>query len=265
MSDPAVARARLASDDHVDQVRALFDLKAGGWPAKYAADGALTGRLTLLAETVHDLTRAGGALLDLGCGSGELARSLAADGFTVTGCDIAPKMVRQAAAADRAGAVRWIRLAPHWETLPLAAGSLDTIVAASVLEYVGDPAAVLADCARVLRPGGVLLCTVPNMSHPVRWLEWPLRLAAGGQVAMAALALLAPRDAGRRVAEYLVYLRISCQRQRISWWHRTARQAGLSPVPMRRQQRQPLSLLILALPADRVGRPATLEAQCQLQ
>jgi SAM-dependent methyltransferase len=125
--------------------------------------------------------------------------------------------------------------------------------------------AVLAECARVLRPGGLLVCTVPNVAHPVLWLEWPLRLATRRPAAMAELAILVPGDAGRRVAEYLAYLRISYQRQRVSWWHAAAGQVGLRPVPLRRQ-RQPLSLLILALPRDRTGQqPVTLEEQCQRQ
>jgi SAM-dependent methyltransferase len=250
----------------VDQVRALFDLKAGGWPAKYAADGPLTGRLALLARTVGSLTRTGGELLDLGCGSGELARRLAADGYTVTGCDIAPAMLRQAAEADHERAVRWIELEPRWEALPLAAGRLDTVVAASVLEYVRDPHAVLAECARVLRPGGVLVCTVPNPAHPVRWLEWPLRLAARSPAGTAALAVPAPAAAWRRGREYLTYLRISCQPRRVSWWHGAGRRAGLEPRQAGRQPRQPLSLLILARPADRAGqRPQNLGEQCQRQ
>ena len=86
--------------DHVDQVRTLFDTKAAGWPEKYAADGRLAGRLAQLAGAAGELVAAGGELLDLGCGSGELARHLAAAGYRVTGCDIAPQMLRQAAAAD---------------------------------------------------------------------------------------------------------------------------------------------------------------------
>jgi SAM-dependent methyltransferase len=259
MGDRTAAWAAPATGDHADQVRALFDAKAGGWPAKYTADGPLTGRLAQLARAVRDLTRAGGDLLDLGCGSGELARRLAADGYVVTGCDIAPAMVRQATEADREHAVRWIQLEPRWEALPLPPGSLDTVVAASVLEYVPEPGAVLAECARVLRPGGVLLCTVPNVAHPVRWLEWPLRLAARSPAGTAALASGA---AGRRDREYLTYLRTSCQRRRITWWHATGRQAGFEPAAMGRQPRQPLSLLILARPGDHTGhRPKPLGEQ----
>jgi SAM-dependent methyltransferase len=266
MADRTTAVSGRAGAEHADQVRALFEVKADGWPAKYAADGALSGRLALLAGTVRDLTRPGGEVLDLGCGSGDLARRLAADGYLVAGCDIAPAMVRQATEADRERAVRWIRLEPRWKALPLPRGQLDTIVASSVLEYVRDPPAVLAECARVLRPGGVLVCTVPNVGHPVRWLEWPLRLAARSPAGPAALAALMPGHAGRRAGEYLSYLRVSCQRRRLPWWHAAASQAGLVPVPTRRQPRRPLSLLILARPAERAGqRPETLGEQCQRQ
>src|ERR1700722_18079251 len=100
--------------DYVDQVRTLFDTKASGWPEKYAADGRLAGRLAQLAAAVGGLVAAGGELLDLGCGTGELARSLAAAGYQVTGCDIAPLMLREAATADQEQAVRWFRLEPTW-------------------------------------------------------------------------------------------------------------------------------------------------------
>jgi SAM-dependent methyltransferase len=47
------------------------------------------------------------------------------------------------------------------ESVPLAADSVDAVICAELLEHVPDPRAVLGEVARVLRPGGVLLISVP--------------------------------------------------------------------------------------------------------
>jgi SAM-dependent methyltransferase len=259
VSEQTAAPASRAAAGHADLVQALFDAKAAGWPAKYAAGGRLAGRLIQLARAVGALAPPDGELLDLGCGSGELARHLAGCGYRVTGCDVAPTMLSQAALADVRHAVRWVRLEPCWQALPFAEGSLDAVVSASVLEYVPDPGVVLAECARVLRPGGVLVCTVPDVTHPVRWLEWPLRLAASTSLATGVLGGGAlASGASRRTAQYLAYLRASRQRRRVGWWYAAARRAGLEPVPVARTPRAPLRLLVFFMPGStRAGRPRT--------
>ena len=239
MADQALA--------HTEEVRRLFDAKAASWAAKYAPQGRLTERLTQLADAAGSHIPAGGRVLDLGCGTGDLARQLAASGLRVTGCDISANMLRRAAAADAAGTAEWVALAPGWQELPFAPASFDAVLAASVLEYVGSPAAVLGECARVLRPGGVLLCTVPDLAHPVRWLEW----------AAAWLARLpAVQAAGTtwpRLGPYLTYLRISRQRRSTRWWGATAAHAGLVTVPRaaRAAERSPLRLFIFQRPGSR--------------
>jgi SAM-dependent methyltransferase len=244
---PDIPGAQVDSD-HENRVRSLFERKAARWPGKYEPGGPLAGRLAQLAAVIAEMVPPGGELLDLGCASGELARSLAVAGYQVTGCDIAPRMLRQAAAADDVRAVRWVELEPGWQMLPFAAGRLDAIVAASVLEYVRNPGAVLSESARILRPGGVLLCTVPNVAHPIRWLEWPL-----GLVAKSPLTSLAGRAHGRP-AQYLAYLRTSRQRWRVRWWHTAARRVGLMPVPVPRTRREPLHLLAFTRPGNTGGQ-----------
>ena len=180
-------------------------------------------------------------MLDLGCGTGELARALAAAGFGVTGCDISAEMLRQAAGTPGRCA-GWVRLEPHWRALPFASAAFDAVVAASVLEYVAEPATVLAECARVLRPGGVLLGTVPDLRHPVRWAEWPARR----------LAAWAPPGSRSRWQRYRGYLRSSRQRHRAAWWQAAAASADLGLVPLPDGARSSLRLLVFRY-ADHAG------------
>lgn len=208
---------------HPDRVKELFDAKASTWSAKYAPEGRLNDRLTHLTTTLSYLVPADGRVLDLGCGTGELSRSAAARGICVTACDISSEMLRLAASADRAAEVDWIQLDPGWRRLPFGPETFDAVVAASVLEYVTEPGAVLLECARVLRREGVLLCTVPDLTHPVRWFEWSA--AAVARVSLIkALGLRWPR-----LEHYLSYLSTSQQRHTARWWRAVAARAGLHP------------------------------------
>ena len=230
---------------HTEEVRRLFDAKAASWAAKYAPQGRLTGRLAQLSCVAGSQVPAGGCVLDLGCGTGELTRHLAASGLRATGCDISANMLNQAAAADSAGTAEWVPLDPGWQALPFASASFDAVIAASVLEYVDSPAAVLGECARVLRPGGIVLCTVPDLAHPVRWLEW---------AAAAITRLPAVQAAGTiwpRLGRYLTYLRISRQRHSVSWWCAVAAQAGLVAIRRpARAERSPLRLFTFQRPGS---------------
>jgi ubiquinone/menaquinone biosynthesis C-methylase UbiE len=230
---------------HAEQVQQLFDAKALTWSAKYVGDGRLTGRLTHLLDAVNSHAPAQGCVLDLGCGTGELARELASKGLHVVGCDISAEMLSLAAHDSTAPDVHWIQLNTGWTALPFEACAFDVIAASSVLEYVADPAAVLHECARVLRHGGTLVCTVPNICHPVRWLE---AIAQAGTSRSAALVV------GRvepRVADYIAYLRASRQRHSASWWSATAAKAGLQQrTTVTRADRSTLRLFVFRRPND---------------
>ena len=213
--------------DAAVQVRQLFDTKAAAWPLKYAPDGRLAGRLTRLARAVTYHVPAGGGVLDLGCGTGELAAAMADAGMRATGCDISPEMLSRAAAADSTGVVDWVQLDPGWRRLPFEPETFDAVIAASVLEYVDDPVAVLRECCRVLRPGGVVLCTVPDPRHPIRWAEWLLGVAV--RVPLIRL----PGRRWPRLGGYVTYLRISRHRHSSRWWRAAGTRAGLLGVDVR--------------------------------
>jgi SAM-dependent methyltransferase len=89
-----------------------------------------------------------GRLLDLGCGERPYSGDLPA-GVRAVAVDVpAP-----ASAADV-----W-SLA---DALPFASGAFDTVLCTQVLEHVPDPAALLGEAARVLRPGGRLVLSAPQ-------------------------------------------------------------------------------------------------------
>lgn len=234
-----------------DQVRWLFDAKAAAWSQKYAPGGALVRRLACFDAALHGHVPTAGQVLDLGCGTGNIAHSLAASGMQVTGCDISKEMLRHAADQDLADIVEWVPLDTGWRVLPFPSDTFHAIIAASVLEYVESPSTVIRECARVLRPGGVMVCTMPNPAHPVRWMEWMVNLVVGG-TGIVATARRSPR-----LNSYLVYLQISRHRHLSKWWSATAASCGLLAVPRlgRTRAHSPLRMMVFQRPDHRASSP----------
>lgn len=111
-------------------------------------------------------------LLDVGCGTGNLAGELLAAGHRVTALDRLP----EALGAARAGARTVGLLRADAGRLPLRSGAFDAVTMIDVLEHVDD-AAALAELGRVVRPGGLLVLTVPAAP----WL-WSHRDRAAGHL-----------------------------------------------------------------------------------
>ncbi len=106
---------------------------------------------------------AGARALDVGCGGGLLAEELARAGAETAALDLSPNALAQARAHAAAGglAVDYRRedAAAHAAARP---GHYDVLTCMELLEHVPDPAALLADCARLLRPGGALFLSTLN-------------------------------------------------------------------------------------------------------
>src|SRR5690606_36769703 len=88
----------------------------------------------------------GRTYLDLGCGEGRLMAALQRAGSVPVGVDVAPDLLSRAAAF---GAVHRAEVPP----IPLASDSVDGVVLVLALEHIRDEEEVLAEAARVTRPG----------------------------------------------------------------------------------------------------------------
>ena len=165
-------------------------------------DYARTARaLAPAAEVLLDAASAtaGQRVLDVGCGTGNVALAAAARGAAATGVDPSARLVALARErAARAGADARF-LTGDAGRLPLPDGAFDATVSAFAVIFAPDPARALAEMVRVTRPGGAVALTSWCSEGPIFAAGRILREAfpAGDGRAGAALAR---RRLGRRGA-----------------------------------------------------------------
>lgn len=149
-SDAQVERAWLAATLHADIIQAL-----GGDPAVPAPR----------------------RVLDVGCGTGDLVRSLADAGWDAHGTEPSAEIAAAGRALGLDIEIKPARMYLHdW----LAAGHprFGAVTLINVLEHVPDPIGLLRDIAGVLAPGGRLVLRVPNDFNP---LQMAALRALGGE------------------------------------------------------------------------------------
>ncbi len=109
-------------------------------------------------------------VLEVGCGGGELLRRVAQRARLAVGVDLSLEGLSLArervgfgeGSGPDAGSV----LCARAESLPLADGAFDAVVAQHLLEHLPDPVTALQEWRRVLRPEGILALVTPNASYP---------------------------------------------------------------------------------------------------
>ncbi|WP_249975438.1 class I SAM-dependent methyltransferase [Vreelandella olivaria] len=134
--------------------------------------------LNLLDVAEHSL------VLDIGSGLGGLMRQGSALGFHMVGLDITHrfnilnKALSEIAVHQNGAAQRWVT--GNAGALPFAANSFDAVLFQHSLMNMPDPAQVIAECHRVLRPGGKLVMhevisggQSANLRFPVPWADTP--------------------------------------------------------------------------------------------
>jgi methionine biosynthesis protein MetW len=113
-----------------------------------------------VAQLVRHTIPPGARCLDVGCGAGHTAEVLTAHGCDYVGVDISETAVQQARA--RGLDARWI---DDSGALPFAEASFDAVVCFEVLEHIFSPQLSVREMFRVLRPGGVVIATTPNVAY----------------------------------------------------------------------------------------------------
>jgi len=123
-----------------------------------------TYKLKLLEIAAPSL--ANSSILDVGCGTGQMAQRLNALGAQVVGVDFSLNGLRHAAAYAAALQTNLD------QSLPFANEQFDAVWCTEVIEHVISPLHLLQELHRILRPGGRLFLTTPNSAfHFFRYLE----------------------------------------------------------------------------------------------
>lgn len=97
------------------------------------------------------------AVLDIGCGSGRISQQLMEYGYTVQGLDFSEEAVKKALAKGVSA-----KQANLDEGIPEPNARYDVVWAGDIVEHVFDPIGLLRESERVLKPGGVILITIPS-------------------------------------------------------------------------------------------------------
>ncbi len=173
----------VSSATEAQYIRSLarFDNTAGTLPdAKSQArhDKNSARRLDKIAATAG-LNPAAIRLLDVGCSSGAFLATACSLGFQAEGVEPSAEAART---AQNSGLKVY---SGYLEQARFPDASFNAITLIEIVEHLRDPLAMLRECARILKPGGVLLITTPNAhswtarSMGARWAGFSLNDMGG--------------------------------------------------------------------------------------
>ena len=165
-NDPAFAAQAEADRLRLGQIRSAREARAADYFARHAAqwdvlrslhsaDAAVEAELRRLLDGAAQNDSGLGSLLDVGTGTGRMAELFEPIADAVVALDNSPEMLRLARARLQHLAPGRVELVQgDFAALPFADASFDTVLFHQVLHYAQSPEVVLAEAARVTRPGG---------------------------------------------------------------------------------------------------------------
>jgi SAM-dependent methyltransferase len=115
----------------------------------------------LLTDVLRDAA-APAAIVDVGCGDGAatILAAQASPGHRIVGLDWSADALRRA----RSRGLTLVRAEVGPAGLPVASGRADVVIMSELIEHLVDPDSALDEARRVLRPGGTLLLSTPNLA-----------------------------------------------------------------------------------------------------
>ncbi|MGQ0558559.1 MAG: ArsR/SmtB family transcription factor [Sphingosinicella sp.] len=171
--------------DRAAAAEAYFAHHAGQWDALRSLHVAESEVEAAIAAALAG--RPVGRLIDVGTGTGRMLELFGPAAEHALGVDRSPEMLRLARVKlAQAGLAAELRQGDMY-ALPLAAGSADTIILHQVLHYAQNPAAAVAEAARLLSPGGRLLVVdfAPHEREELRRQDAHVRLGFADEAVLS--------------------------------------------------------------------------------
>jgi ubiquinone/menaquinone biosynthesis C-methylase UbiE len=167
--------------DEQEKIRQHFNAVSDYWHDIYHNETSFMGhhvrqRQSVALRLLRARVDSGAMVLDVGCGTGPAALELAAEGFLVTGIDFAPSMIESAQESAEKRHLSVDFRVGNAEQLDFPDGHFEAVIALGLLASFRDDRRALAEMHRVLKPGGILIVTLPNTLALDRWLALPRSL-----------------------------------------------------------------------------------------
>lgn len=157
--------------NYKSETKNFFDKISKTWANNYLdKNNPIAQRTEIFYKFILGFSKKKLKILDVGCGTGDIASFLTEKGNSLIALDISKLMLEEAKKRFFDKSIEWIKIG-ETGLLPFEDNAFDVILISSVLEYHDDPNLLIAESYRVLKKPGLFIFTVPDMRHPVRIFE----------------------------------------------------------------------------------------------